>query len=211
MAVEIAVDGARIRAVSMQDVRLEYVTRTMRALGLTAAGSSVLVWSGQGLLSRGLAGLGFDVADQEGPFDVVYCSDTFEVATDLAGVVERVSAALKPGGVLIYDTVNDNPLSRLVYLGLFQGLKSTRIMPAGRYAAERLRKPAALAEVLGRHGLRNEDVCAFKPKNPLTLLKATRAARRGDLSDADMARLVAMVLDPKGPPLVTYFGHARKV
>src|ERR1700730_5655428 len=57
-----AVDGRQIRAVAFQDVRLEYVTGTMKSLALPPAGSRALVvGSGRGLLAGGLARLGLSV------------------------------------------------------------------------------------------------------------------------------------------------------
>jgi 2-polyprenyl-6-hydroxyphenyl methylase/3-demethylubiquinone-9 3-methyltransferase len=226
-AVPGAVDGRKIRAVAFQEVRLQYI----RGLGLTG-GKALVVGGGRGLLPNGLAELGFDVVATEpseaaaamareagvtvvpenevaaGAYDLVYVADTFEITPDLAGVVERVSRALKPGGVLVYDSVNRNPLSKLVYLGLFQGLGWTRIMPPGRYAADRLRKPAELVAALARQGLRNEDISGFKPKNPLKLLTGVLAVRSGKTAVEEIARMVDMVL--VGPPVVTYLGSARK-
>ncbi|GAA2071851.1 methyltransferase domain-containing protein [Actinomadura alba] len=241
-----AVDGRQIRAVVFQDVRIEYVRRTLESLGLAAAGCRVLVvGSGRGLLAHGLAGLGFDVvavdpsatatamaqesAERErlavvhktasaeeldlgdAVFDVAYYADTFEITARLDRVVELAAGVLRPGGVLMYDTVNRTPLSRLVYLGAFQGIPMTRIMPPGRYTAKRLRPPAELIEVLGRHGLRNEDICGFKPKDPRSLLKAARARRRGEITDEEIPPMVDFALTPDEHPLVTYLGYARKV
>jgi 2-polyprenyl-6-hydroxyphenyl methylase/3-demethylubiquinone-9 3-methyltransferase len=144
-------------------------------------------------------------------FDIAYYADTFEITPHLDEVIEQAARVLKPGGVLFYDTVNRTVLSRLIYLGAFQALPMTRVMPAGRYAAARLRTPAELAEVLDRHGLRNEDVCGFKPKDPRNLIKATLARRRGQISDEQIPRIVDFVLAPDSRPLVTYLGYARKL
>jgi 2-polyprenyl-6-hydroxyphenyl methylase/3-demethylubiquinone-9 3-methyltransferase len=241
-----AVDGRHIRAVVFQDVRLEYVNKTLMAVGLTTAGSRALVvGSGRGTLAHGLARLGFDVVavdpsatatamareaserehltvvhetaraeelDLKGAtFDLAYYADTFEITSQLDQVVERAARALRPGGVLIYDTVNRTLLSRLVYLGAFQALPMTRIMPPGRYAAERLRPPAELTELLGRHGLRNEDICDFKPKDPRSLVKAVRARRNGEITDEEIPPIVDFMLAPNGRPVVTYLGYARKL
>lgn len=146
----------------------------------------------------------------EGTFDIAYYADTFEITSELAQVVEGAARALKPDGVLFYDTVNRTLLSRLVYLGAFQGIPFTRIVPPGRYAAARLRKPAELAEVLDRHGLRNEDVSGFKPKRVSSLVRAVLARRRGEFTDDQVASTVDFVLDPDGRPVVTYLGVARK-
>ncbi|MES4908788.1 MULTISPECIES: methyltransferase domain-containing protein [unclassified Streptomyces] len=255
-----AVDGRQIRAVAFQASRLEYVGRTLRGVGLTAAGSRALVvGSGRGLLARGLAGLGFDVlavdpsasatalareagereagerGSDEGAggererlavryetappeelgvadaaFDLVYCADTFEVTPALDRVLAEASRVLAPDGVLVYDTVNRTPLSRLIYLLAFQRLPMTRIMPPGRYAAARLRTPAELTEALRRHGLRNEDVCDFQPRDPRGLVKATMARRRGRITDEEIPPIVDFVLAPDARPQVTYLGYARK-
>lgn len=239
-----AVDGRQIRAAAFEQVRAQYVERTLARVGLTARGATALVvGGGRGILPRTLARLGFDVvavdpsatttriaqetalreglaithrtapaeqpAAEPGGFDLVYCADTFEITGDLDRVVEQAARAIKPGGLLVYDTVNRTVLSRLVYLGAFQALPMTRIMPAGRYAAARLRKPADLAKVLDRHGLHNQDVCGFKPQNPRGLVNAVLLRRRGKITDDEATAMAGFVLDPKHAP-VTYLGYATK-
>jgi 2-polyprenyl-6-hydroxyphenyl methylase/3-demethylubiquinone-9 3-methyltransferase len=240
------VDGRQIRAVAFQNVRLEYVTGTMKSLGLVATRSRALVvGSGRGLLADGLARLGLDVVAvdpsatatamaraanedenltvvhktapaedldlEDQAFDIVYLADTLEITPDPDRVIEQAARVLKPGGVLIYDTVNRTLVSRLIYLGAFQALPFTRIMPPGRYAAARLRTPAELVALLDRHGLSNQDICEFKPKDPRSLVRATLARRRGRITDEEIPPIVGFVLAPHGRPVVTYLGYARKV
>ncbi|GIG63986.1 class I SAM-dependent methyltransferase [Phytomonospora endophytica] len=143
-------------------------------------------------------------------FDLVYCADTFEVTSRLDLVLGHAARLLAPGGVLVYDTVNRTLMSRLVYLGAFQGIGMTRIMPRGRYTAARLRPPAELAAEMRRHGLRNADVCDFKPRDPRNLVKAVLARRKGRITDDEIPPLVDFVLDPRGKPVVTYLGYATK-
>jgi 2-polyprenyl-6-hydroxyphenyl methylase / 3-demethylubiquinone-9 3-methyltransferase len=236
-----AVDGRHIRAVTFQDIRMEYVSRVLADLDLVD-GRALVVGSGRGLLARGLAGLGFEVvaldpspvatemarqADggrgaavvyETGPaeelgfedatFDLVYCADTFEITPHLGQVIAEAARVLRATGVLLYDSVNRTLLSRLIYLGAFQALPMTRIMPPGRYSAARLRTPAELAEALGRNGLHSEDVCGFKPKDPRRLLTATLARRRGQITDEEIPPIVDFTLTPEGAPLVTYLGYA---
>ncbi|HEX4249415.1 MAG TPA: methyltransferase domain-containing protein [Pseudonocardia sp.] len=144
-------------------------------------------------------------------FDLAYYADTFEITRDLDRVLEQASRALRPGGTLVYDTVNRTPVSRLIYLGAFQRFPGTRIMPPGRYAAGRLRRPDELVETLRRHGLRNEDICGFRPRNVARLVTAILARRRGRITDDDIPAVVDIVLAPADPPVVTYLGHARRV
>ncbi|MEW9552588.1 class I SAM-dependent methyltransferase [Nonomuraea sp. NPDC050783] len=146
----------------------------------------------------------------DGDYDLAYYADTFEITRSLDDVLAEAARLLRPGAPLIFDTVNRTPLSRLVYLGAFQALPMTRIMPPGRYAADRLRPPAELAAAMRRHGLLPQDVCGFKPRSAGALVRATLARRRGRIGDEEIARMVSFVLDPHGRPVVTYLGHARR-
>ncbi|MFF7778369.1 class I SAM-dependent methyltransferase [Streptomyces tanashiensis] len=141
-------------------------------------------------------------------FDLVYCADTLEITERPDAVVAQAARVLRPGGAFVYDTVNRTLVSRLVYLGAFQAFPGTRIMPHGRYAAHRLRRPAELAEVLDRAGLSARDVSSFKPRDVRSLVRATRGRRRGTLTDEQLPALVDMVLQPDGSPVVTYLGYA---
>jgi 2-polyprenyl-6-hydroxyphenyl methylase/3-demethylubiquinone-9 3-methyltransferase len=147
----------------------------------------------------------------DGSFDVGYWADTLEIAPQLDVVLAEAARVLRPGGVLLYDTVSRTALSRLIYLGALQSWRWTRIMPRDRYAWDRLRHPDDLARRLAEHGLRNEDVRGFLPASPVRLLRATRRARRGDIDDAELAQLAGMRLAPAGKrPDVTYLGFAVK-
>jgi 2-polyprenyl-6-hydroxyphenyl methylase/3-demethylubiquinone-9 3-methyltransferase len=143
-------------------------------------------------------------------FDLAYYADTLEITAHPDRVIEQAARILKPGGVLIYDTVNRTLLSRLIYLGAFQALPFTRIMPRGRYAAARLRTPAEMVALLDRHGLHNQDICGFKPKDARSLIKAVLARRRGQITDEEIPPIVGFILAPHGRPVVTYLGYAAK-
>lgn len=60
-------------------------------------------------------------------------------------------------------------------------------------------------------GLRNQDICGFKPKDPRSLVKATLARRRGQITDEEIPPIVGFILAPHASPVVTYLGYARKV
>ncbi|GAA2954943.1 hypothetical protein GCM10010446_44940 [Streptomyces enissocaesilis] len=138
----------------------------------------------------------------------MYCADTLEITERPDAVLAQAARVLRPGGAFVYDTVNRTPVSRLICLGAFQAFPGTRIMPRGRYAAHRLRRPAELAEALDRAGLSAKDVSAFKPRDARSLVRATRGRRRGTLTDDQLPELVDMVLEPEGNPVVTYLGYA---
>ncbi|NSL42663.1 bifunctional 2-polyprenyl-6-hydroxyphenol methylase/3-demethylubiquinol 3-O-methyltransferase UbiG [Streptomyces sp. 8P21H-1] len=144
----------------------------------------------------------------DGSFGLVYCADTLEITERPDEVLAQAARVLRPGGAFVYDTVNRTPVSRLIYLGAFQAFPGTRIMPRGRYAAHRLRRPAELAAALDRAGLSAKDVSAFRPRGVRSLVRATRGRRRGTLTDDQLPELVDMVLEPEGNPVVTYLGYA---
>lgn len=240
-----AIDGRHIRAVAFQQVRLEYVRRTLDTVGAVTVGDPALVvGSGRGDLARGLARLGMDVtafdpsaaatelarrADRDGgasviyrtaraedlgelsdsSFALAYYADTFEITADLDRVLAAAARVLRPGGVLVYDTVTRTPVSRLIYLGAFQALPPTRIMPPGRYSADRLRRPQEMADALARAGLTSEEVCGFAPRSLRALVSAVLARRRGRITDDEIPDVVGFELTPDHVPVVTYLGFAR--
>jgi 2-polyprenyl-6-hydroxyphenyl methylase/3-demethylubiquinone-9 3-methyltransferase len=146
----------------------------------------------------------------DGAFAFAYYADTFEVTPDLPAVAGHAARVLRPGGVLVYDTVARTPVSRLVYLGAFQAIPATRIVPPGHYRTERLRPPAEVAGVLGEAGLCHVDVCGFRPRSVAALVRAVLGRKSGRLRDEDLATAVEFVLDPDHAPVVTYLGTARK-
>ncbi|BCJ47921.1 hypothetical protein GCM10010168_22800 [Actinoplanes ianthinogenes] len=234
-----AIDGRHVRAVAFHEVRLSYVRKTALDL-VGPAARTLVVGGGRGVLAGGLAGLGLEVTSvdpspvatelaresvpgvdfvtapgeelpfPDAAFDLVYCADTFEITEDLDRVAGEVARVLRPGGVLVYDTVNRTVPGRMVYLGAFQAIPFTRIMPPGRYTAGRLRPPGEIDAALAAHGLRGREVCGFKPASIGRLVSAVLRRRRGRLSDEEIGPLTGFVLDPSGPPVVTYLGWASK-
>ncbi|MFF2147198.1 hypothetical protein [Kitasatospora sp. NPDC058190] len=128
----------------------------------------------------------------------------------VVGQIGEAARVLAPGGSLVYDTVSRTAISRLVYLGAFQTVPMTRIMPPGRYASGRLRTPDEVTAALARSGLRNRDIREFKPRNALSLVRAILARRSGRITDEEIPPLVDFVLSQAARPQVTYLGHAVK-
>jgi 2-polyprenyl-6-hydroxyphenyl methylase/3-demethylubiquinone-9 3-methyltransferase len=194
------------------------LARELARLGFAVSAQEInpaVGWLGQQAAAREGLTIDYEIgeagrlpyADQS--FDVGYWADTLEVTPDLDTVLAEGARVLRPGGVFIYDTVARTRLSRLIYLGVMQSWRWTRIAPAGRYAWERLRDPDELAHKLARHGLRNEEIRGFLPANPVRMVQATRRARHGDIGDAELADLAGMRLAPAGKrPDVTYLGFA---
>ena len=235
-----AIDGRHLRAVAFNQIRLQYADFHVKEAGVGAGGRALVVGSVRGDLARGLADLGLAVTAVDpspaatrlarerdpagrvryrtaapdtldgGPFDVVYCADTFEIVDDAGAVAKAVAGVLRPGGLLLFDTVNRTLPGRLVYLVAFQRFPMTRIMPPGRYSAARLRPPREMVDLLAGHGLRTVDVRGFKPRAVSGLVKAVRQRRAGRITDDEVPALTDFVLEKPGAlPLVTYLGAAR--
>jgi 2-polyprenyl-6-hydroxyphenyl methylase/3-demethylubiquinone-9 3-methyltransferase len=235
-----AIDGRHIRAVAFQQVRLEYVRRTGTvtvgdpalvvgsgrgdlARGLARLGMDVTALDPSAAATElarerdGGASVVYRTARAEdlgelsdSSFAFAYYADTFEITADLDRVLAAATRVLRPGGVLVYDTVTRTPVSRLVYLGAFQAFPPTRIMPPGRYSADRLRRPEEMADALARTGLTSEEVCGFAPRSPRALVSAVLARKRDRITDDEIPGVVGFELTPDHVPVVTYLGFARK-
>jgi 2-polyprenyl-6-hydroxyphenyl methylase/3-demethylubiquinone-9 3-methyltransferase len=235
-----AIDGRHIRAVAFQQVRLEYVRRTGAvtvgdpavvvgsgrgdlARGLARLGMDVTALDPSAAATElarerdGGASVAYRTARAEdlgevpdSSFALAYYADTFEITADLDRVLAAAARVLRPGGVLVYDTVTRTPVSRLVYLGAFQAFPPTRIMPPGRYSIDRLRRPEEMADALARAGLTSEEVCGFAPRSLRALVSAVLARKRDRITDDEIPGVVGFELAPDHVPVVTYLGLARK-
>lgn len=214
VSAELGITAAGSRALVVGSGR-GLLARTLARLGFTVvaadpspAATALAAEADDGLGITYLTAPAEELDLPDASFDLVYAADTLEITERPDAVLAHAARLLRPGGAFVYDTVNRTPVSRLIYLGAFQAFPGTRIMPRGRYAAHRLRRPAELAEALDRAGLSAKDVCGFKPRDVRSLVRAVRGRRRGTLTDEQLPALVDMVLEPQGSPLVTYLGHA---
>lgn len=84
--------------------------------------------------------------------DVAVAGELFEHVADLPGVIAEIARVLRPGGLLVFDTINDTPWSRisLVLIGeRIPGGPPPRIHDPSLFVS-----PARLSELLGDHGFR---------------------------------------------------------
>lgn len=234
------VDGRHVRAMAFDPVRKALIGDVLGRRGLSGGTALVVggryspltrIFRDHGFAVTGvdpsadatriaretIAGVQFESAPADAlglprqQFDVVYCADTVEVVKDLSAVLAELAAVLRPGGVLILDTVTDTFVARLVYLFAFQRFPLTRIMPAGRYARANLRSPQSLRDGCAAVGLTVDLVVGFEPASVGSLVKAVVGRRAGRLRDDELAGAADFRLsDPDHAPVVTYFAVATK-
>lgn len=210
----IEVDGRQIRASAFHSVRMEYVRHVLDTQGWAPRDCRAhVIGDRTGHIASGLTDLGMTVDERDDgaphtPPHIVYLADTLELVDDVRPVLSDVRNSLAPNGVVVFDTVNRTIVSKIIYLVLFQRLPWTKIMPTGRYSAQRLRTPTELRTALFLQGLRLVEICDFAPENPIALVRAIRMCKKALVSDRDIGRYVNFALKPDTRPPVTYLGYA---
>lgn len=142
----------------------------------------------------------------DGRFDLVWCIDSIEHTDHPEAVIAELARVTARPGRLVLDTLNNTFLSRLVYLHLFQQVPGTKVMPAQRYRADRLRTPEQLAELCAGAGLEVERTVGYEPASAGALISSLLARRRGRIADGELADRAGFRLSTPGhTPPVTYY------
>ncbi|MEM9049852.1 MAG: bifunctional 2-polyprenyl-6-hydroxyphenol methylase/3-demethylubiquinol 3-O-methyltransferase UbiG [Pseudomonadota bacterium] len=106
-------------------------------------------------------GVGEALPYQDRRFDAVVCVDVLEHVTDLAKVLAETARVLKPGGWFLFDTINRNPLARLVTVTLAERLLG--VLPRGTHDPAMFIRPAELRVQLAAQGLAPGPMTGFGP------------------------------------------------
>lgn len=133
-------------------------------------------------------GVGEALPYPDAGFDAVVCVDVLEHVADLPRVLAEVARTLRPGGLLLFDTINRNPLARLATITVAEDI--LHLLPRGTHDPAMFIKPAEL-----RTGLANAGLVA----GPFTGLGPRGINRRFDLT---FGRLPLTA--------ILYMGTARK-
>lgn len=95
-------------------------------------------------------------------FDAVVCVDVLEHVENLGKVLSEVERVLKPGGLFLYDTINRNPIARLVTITVAENL--LHILPRGTHDPTMFIKPPELLHGLEGAGLVAGDMTGLGPR-----------------------------------------------
>jgi 2-polyprenyl-6-hydroxyphenyl methylase/3-demethylubiquinone-9 3-methyltransferase len=98
------------------------------------------------------AGLAEAIPLADASMDRVVCVDVFEHVGDLRRCCREIARVLKPGGLLLFDTINRTAIARWVVIGLYEGV--LRMAPRGTHHAEQFVRPDEMRHHLEAAGLR---------------------------------------------------------
>ncbi|GAA2519275.1 methyltransferase domain-containing protein [Pilimelia columellifera] len=117
-------------------------------IGVDLRAASLTVAAGHGVLpAQGDAGA---LPLASGCADVVVAGEIFEHVNDLAAAVGECCRLLRPGGLLIVDTLNDTWLSRTLTVTIGERLPR---VPRGLHDPSRYVSPRLLTALCARHGV----------------------------------------------------------
>ncbi len=118
-------------------------------IGVDVCWSALRVAAEKGVLVvRGDAG---SLPLPTGVADVVVAGEVFEHVTHLEAAVAEVSRVLRPGGIVVVDTINDTRLARLTLVTL--GERVPGGPPRRIHDPDLFVPPARLTELFAQHGL----------------------------------------------------------
>jgi 2-polyprenyl-6-hydroxyphenyl methylase / 3-demethylubiquinone-9 3-methyltransferase len=104
-------------------------------------------------------------AEQPSAYDVVTCMELLEHVPDPASTIAACATLVKPGGLVVFATINRNPKAYL--LAVIGGEYLLRLLPRGTHDYARFIKPSELAGFARRAGLEADDLTGMT-YNPLT-------------------------------------------
>jgi 2-polyprenyl-6-hydroxyphenyl methylase/3-demethylubiquinone-9 3-methyltransferase len=82
--------------------------------------------------------------------DRVVCVDVLEHVQDLEKVISEIHRVLHPQGILFFDTLNRNWLSRLLAVTVPENI--LRVLPRGAHDPDKFIRPIEMQRQLERHG-----------------------------------------------------------
>jgi 2-polyprenyl-6-hydroxyphenyl methylase/3-demethylubiquinone-9 3-methyltransferase len=126
----------------------------VRRLGYRHVGVDVRRTGLEQSAARGVTPVGGDVSAlplATGCADVVVAGEILEHVTDLPGTVAELCRVLRPGGLLVLDTVNNTALGRFITVTAGEWLG---IAPIGLHDPDLFVDPGELTAEFARHGVR---------------------------------------------------------
>ena len=128
---------------------------------------------------------------------------------DLDAVIGETARVLKPGGLYLFDTINRTAKSKLLAVKLMQDWPLTRVVDAAIHDWDMFIKPAELAGVLERYGLKIGEVTGLGPRASVpAILGGLVAMRRGRISYGELSR--RLDVGRVTSTAISYMGYATR-
>lgn len=98
-------------------------------------------------------------------YDIVTCMEMMEHVPDPSSIVDACSRLVKPGGYVIFSTLNRNPKSYL--MAILGAEHLLQLMPKGTHDFNKFIRPSELANWIRQSGLHSEKITGLT-YNPLS-------------------------------------------
>lgn len=108
---------------------------------------------------------------KENTADVVVIADVLEHVLDLPAVLREISKVLKPGGLLLFDTVNRTFSSYVVAIILAQEIPFLSLLPSHTHDWALFLRPNELNELCERNDIQLLQLDGFRPQIDAKLVK----------------------------------------
>ena len=115
----------------------------------------------QGLIIDYRVGMGERLPIQDGVLDVVVIVDVLEHVAEPAGVLAEIHRVLKPGGLVLFDTINRTKLAAFIFVTLGEDI--LRIGPRGTHDPAKFITPEELDVMLWQQGFEPGEMAGLGP------------------------------------------------
>tara|TARA_R100000935_G_scaffold5804_3_gene13150 strand:+ start:429 stop:1142 length:714 start_codon:yes stop_codon:yes gene_type:complete len=107
-------------------------------------------------------GVGEALPYDDASFDAVVCVDVLEHVADLHRVLSEIARTMRPGGLLLFDTINRNPLARFASITIAEDM--LRLLPRGTHDPAKFIKPKELRAAFQGVGLVPGPITGLGPR-----------------------------------------------
>lgn len=142
-------------------------------------------------------GSAYELPAADGSIDMVVVSDVLEHLHDLPAAVAQLARVLRPGGIVVFDTINRTAASYVGAIVMFE--RVLKIIYPGTHNWRMFIRPHELRAAFAGHGLELSDVRGLSPAAPPHRL-LTAALRGRPIGDFKLTTSTA----------VSYIGQAVK-